>query len=185
MKLALHAIFMLALIGLTAPQFVACQREGVSAQSTPVALIELAPAAIGHAEQLLASYENVRARLAKDDAAGISDDVQRLETAATQAVSSAGASAAAQEKFRAVGTAAKALRGMNKTNADEVRKSFGELSRHVVALVASVPRLQQGRFVFSCPMAQGYQKWVQTKAQLDNPYMGTRMLACGSASDWS
>jgi membrane fusion protein, copper/silver efflux system len=33
-------------------------------------------------------------------------------------------------------------------------------------------------------MAEGFEKWVQTSEEISNPFMGKRMLACGSASTW-
>lgn len=158
---------------------VGCQQENVSAQPGAVSL---PVAAQGKVEQALASYDNVRARLAKDDISGIVTDTANLQRAADEAA--ALTSGAGQSMLKSLAAAARALKDINKSNADEVRKSFGEVSRHVVTLLRAVPTLQAGRFVLHCPMAQGYQKWVQTKAQVDNPYMGTRMLTCGSASDW-
>lgn len=167
---------------LAATSATGCQQEGVSAQSAATRFV-LSAAAQSKVEQVLASYENVRQKLAKDDLAGTAADLATLERAANEAVSLAPAQG--QPVLKAISEAAKALKDENKSNADQTRKAFGEVSRHVVALLVAVPSLQQGRFVFSCPMAQGYQKWVQTKAQLENPYMGTRMLTCGSPSDWS
>lgn len=162
-----------------------CQNEEASAQPAPKVLKDVTPAVLAQAEQVLASYENVRDRLAKDDLAGIVPDLEKLEAAAAQGATLATNSADAKNMLKAIGGASKSLREMDRSNADEARKSFGELSRHVVALLVAVPSLQAGRFVFQCPMAQGYGKWVQTTAQLANPYMGTHMLACGSSTDWS
>ncbi len=61
----------------------------------------------------------------------------------------------------------------------KARAAFGELSRAVVAVVAADPSLQPGRFLFQCPMAKGYQRWVQLEEKMANPYMGKRMLECG------
>ncbi len=48
------------------------------------------------------------------------------------------------------------------------------------------PSLRSGRFLFLCPMASGYKKWVQTTPTLNNPYWGKRMLTCGSQlTDWA
>lgn len=159
-----------------------CTEEGASAQPAAVRFT-LSAAAQGKVEQALASYENVRAKLAKDDIAGIVTDAGNLERAATEAA--AVSAPEGQALLKALSAASKQLKDMPKSNPDDVRKAFGEVSRHVVQLIVAVPALAQGRFVFSCPMAQGYAKWVQTKAQMENPYMGTRMLTCGSASDWS
>lgn len=59
------------------------------------------------------------------------------------------------------------------------RIAFGDLSRGVVAAATADSTLQPGRFLFECPMAQGYQRWVQLEAKMANPYMGLRMLECG------
>lgn len=155
-----------------------CQHDEASAQ-VAVVRFELSAAAAGKVEQALASYENIRAKLAKDDLA-IAEDATTLEASATAA--SALTSADGQAVLSALATAAKALKRMSTSDADALRKSFGEVSRHVVALITAVPALAQGRFVFSCPMAQGFEKWVQTKPQIDNPYMGKKMLTCGSAT---
>lgn len=158
-----------------------CQQDEVSAQASqaPTVRFELSAAAAGKVEQALASYENIRAKLAKDELA-VAEDAATLEASATAA--SALTSADGQAVLNALAAAAKALKGMPTSDADALRKSFGEVSRQVVALIAAVPALAQGRFAFSCPMAQGFQKWVQTKPQIDNPYMGKKMLTCGSAT---
>jgi hypothetical protein len=167
---------------LTALSGLGCGQDAASAQQGSVAVV-LSAEAQGKVDQALAAYENVRAKLAKDDVTGIVADAGNLERASNEAA--ALATGSGQSVLKALSAAAKALKDINKSDADEVRKSFGEVSRRVVALIAAVPSLQRGRFVFSCPMAQGYQKWVQTKSQVDNPYMGTHMLTCGSANDWS
>ena len=82
-----------------------------------------------------------------------------------------------------MGAAAKRLEAGG--GADDQRREFGALSRAVVTLLSEHEALAHGRYVFQCPMAQGYQKWVQTAEELENPYMGGRMLRCGSSSDWS
>jgi hypothetical protein len=33
-------------------------------------------------------------------------------------------------------------------------------------------------------MAEGYQKWVQVSSEMANPYMGKKMLKCGSEATW-
>ena len=76
------------------------------------------------------------------------------------------------------------LKAMSKSEANAVRKAFGEVSRPLVALLSASPQLRAGRHVFTCPMAQGYKKWIQTSDQISNPYMGTSMPMCGSGSDW-
>jgi Cu(I)/Ag(I) efflux system membrane fusion protein len=66
----------------------------------------------------------------------------------------------------------------------QARSAFGDLSRAFVQLLAAAPPLRQGRHIFECPMAEGYQKWVQVSSEMANPYMGKKMLKCGSEATW-
>ena len=59
------------------------------------------------------------------------------------------------------------------------------MSRHLLALLRAEDSLASGLHVFECPMADGYGRWVQPSADISNPYMGTRMPACGSESSLS
>ena len=65
------------------------------------------------------------------------------------------------------------------------RAAYQELSRSVVALMTLYPNLQVGKHIFSCPMVEGYTKWVQEEETMSNPYMGTVMLQCGTRASFS
>jgi hypothetical protein len=116
----------------------------------------------------------MRAKLAADDLAGAKAQATAIADAATKASADAGAASKGlldlAASARAVGSAA---------DIAAARLSFGELSKNVVALIVGTPGLRNGRHLFLCPMATGYQKWVQTSATLENPYWGKRMLTCG------
>jgi hypothetical protein len=131
---------------------------------------------------LFDSYERIRAALARDNSTPVASAAAELAAAAARSLPSA--SATLRPHIEGVQKEAEGL----KSNAGELsaaRTKFGELSRHVVALVRSDPALERGRFVFECPMASGYKKWVQTSDKIENPYMGQEMLACGAASSWA
>ena len=66
-----------------------------------------------------------------------------------------------------------------------LRLYFGAVSKAVVTLLVNTPNLQKGRHIFYCPMAKGYTKWVQNNTEIENPYMGQKMLKCGGKSKWS
>lgn len=125
-------------------------------------------------------YEALRAELAADGG-NVDATAAKLERSANAAATKAAGEV--KKELVALSAAAKDLAGAE--NLAVARKSFGEVSRHLVAVVAAAPELGDERFVFACPMAPGYKKWVQTKTKVENPYMGSKMLACGSASDWS
>lgn len=154
---------------------------------TPVAKAE-APVTASAAPKLAATpqgaldgYESLRALLAADRTEGLA------ETAAALASSSKGAAEVASTKSRphleALSRAAAALE-RKAGDLDRARAAFGEVSRHVVALLVAEPDLRKGLHVFECPMAEGYQKWVQRTTKLENPYMGKKMLECGADSEW-
>lgn len=147
-----------------------------SASSPPTA-----HSALTEKRAALASYERIRLSLAKDVIAKASADAAALERDA-RAV--AKADTARSEAWTSLADAAKALHGMSNEDADAVRNSFGKVSEHLVSALAEDNEAAKGLHVFECPMAQGYKKWVQSAAKIENPYMGTRMPSCGSASDW-
>ena len=125
------------------------------------------------------AYETLRAALAQDD-------LEKSKLAASAAAKAARASlpkAGTQKaNLEAMAQAADAIAAAPDLTAQ--RREFGELSRHLISLMVAVPSLQKSRFVFSCPMAKGYKKWVQVKKKMENPYMGQEMLECGSESEW-
>ena len=53
-----------------------------------------------------------------------------------------------------------------------------------MTMISENATMQEGRYAFECPMAKGYQKWVQTTPNLQNPYFGSEMLSCGVSIGW-
>jgi protein SCO1 len=143
--------------------------------ATPAPAGPLPERAAGPVRDSLASYEAMRARLAADDLVGAQSHAAAIADAATRASADAGA---ARHGLLDLAAAARAVGAAADIAA--ARLSFGDLSKNVVALMAGDPALREGRFLFLCPMASGYQKWVQTSPTLNNPYWGKRMLTCGN-----
>lgn len=134
-----------------------------------------APPAPSSATAILASYERVRAALAADDVNSVPASARELETAAR-------AAATTGEHYAGIADGANKLASAADLKA--ARAAFGEVSQHLVGLLASDKSLAKGQHVFECPMVSGYNKWVQPSESLENPYMGKRMLRCGGASSW-
>ena len=161
----------------------ACSKDGPAGKTTPsvadpVPMGEAsqptdAPSASGRA--VLAAYERARASLAADDLSGVPDAARELETSAKAA-----ATGSSGEHFSAIAAVAPKLAAA--TDLKAARASFGEISQHLVAVLAADKTLATGQHVFECPMAAGYKKWVQPSKDLENPYMGKRMLTCGGPS---
>lgn len=134
------------------------------------------------AEIALGHYEQIRAALAKDDASPLPETARSLARTASEAA--ANAPTATQPRFQELSTAAQELSAVPNSDMSALRLAFGEVSRAVVSLIVADETLASGRYIFRCPMAQGYKKWVQTSSELENPYMGSRMLHCGSETQW-
>ena len=144
------------------------------------------PAIPGAMGEVFDAYDRIQIALAKDTLESLPAVASALVDATTRAM--AGVFAAHKGPLSEVGTAAGKLRDTltaAEPQIDAVRLVFGDVSKALIALAGTDPTLQTGRFLFQCPMAPGYQRWVQTNAALRNPYFGKKMLECGEAvSTW-
>lgn len=69
------------------------------------------------------------------------------------------------------------------SNISQARNIFGDLSRHIIDYLKDYSESgDREPYIFSCPMAPGYGKWLQKDPEINNPYMGKAMLRCGSPS---
>lgn len=132
--------------------------------------------------EVLTSYERIRSLLAEDQVTEVSAAATALKNAARDAASKT--PAAHGEHVRAIAAAADTLAATPTTDEPALRRAFGEVSRSVVALIAADPKLAEGKHLFECPMTDGYKRWVQTSAEVSNPYMGKKMATCGTAVSW-
>lgn len=138
----------------------------------------LPEAALPSAREALTSYDAMRAAFAADDLAGAQARVGAIADAVTKAADRAGP---AKQALLDLANAARAVGSAKDIEAG--RAAFGDLSRLTVALATGTPQLRQGWHLFRCPMATGYQKWIQASPALNNPYWGKRMLTCGRELD--
>lgn len=132
--------------------------------------------------EILAAYEQSRALLADDQLDQVGQAATSLHQLAKDRAGQLPANV--QAHVQAIASAAEALARTGAKDGEALRRQFGEVSRPVVALLTAEPKLAEGRYLFECPMAEGFQKWVQTSEKIANPYMGKRMLACGSSVAW-
>lgn len=126
----------------------------------------------------LLAYEDLRSALASDAADGLAGPAKRLEAALRVTLEGEALDARIREAIDAAVAAAQEIQGAD--GLEDARKAFGTLSKQLVAVVATDERLAKGEHLFKCPMADGYAHWMQPTAQLSNPYMGQKMLTCGS-----
>jgi membrane fusion protein, copper/silver efflux system len=123
----------------------------------------------------LDAYDSLRLQLAHDDAAAAAKSAQKIADAAKAA--SDAATGATKQPLADVAAASAKLAGAGDIAAE--RAAFSDVSKGIVSLLVADPSLQTGRFLFHCPMAKGYQNWVQTTTKLENPFFGKAMSDCG------
>ena len=132
-------------------------------------------------ERLLTEYEHLKSQLAADRAVS----GEEFKNIAEAAHAAAGAyTGEAKGHTDQLASSAEAAAGKAGEGMAEARDAFGEISRHLIALISAEPELASGHHVFECPMAKGYPKWVQQSESVSNPYLGQEMATCGVASEW-
>lgn len=130
----------------------------------------------------LDEYETVRLALAADKTAGV--DGEALSRALREAAEVAEAE---NHNLSAVLDAgALSANALGKAGGDPagLRAIFSELSRSVVAVTAFDESFSGTRYLFECPMVDGFNQWLQPSPDIDNPYMGLAMPRCGSQISW-
>ncbi len=99
--------------------------------------------------------------------------------------------ASAREVDPKMAAAAKALVAAPADDIEKQRLAFGEVSRLIEVMLTNTPAAAAQYNMYECPMAKGFKRWAQpigsgqaasgTKSNsMANPYMGTKMLSCGS-----
>lgn len=154
---------------------------GTEAHAAPAAPARLSDDMVKRIRAVFAAYEEERAALATD----------RLDLAQSKARSLAAALRDAGDPadkglmncVQATGADADQLAAA--TTIENARGSFATISRLIVTLAASDPRLSKGLHLFTCPMTKGFNQWMQPAAAASNPYLGTSMPDCGTPTDWT
>ncbi len=120
---------------------------------------------------LIGAYLAVNTALVADQVAGpavdkLVDEAKRLAGVSQAAVATAAAKVA------------KAAAALKDKDIEAQRGLLAELSERVIELARNTPPPGQTLYVANCPMVEA--DWLQTEEKLSNPYMGSRMLRCGS-----
>jgi len=130
----------------------------------------------GPMADVMAAYAAAHDALFADKTDGVAAAAAKISEAAAKAAESADDAAKPHyaELAKAAGELAKAA------DVKAARVAYGEVSKHLVMIMDMNPDLAGAHHVFECPMAEGYKKWIQSNAELANPYMGTQMPKCGA-----
>ncbi|MET0793799.1 MAG: efflux RND transporter periplasmic adaptor subunit, partial [Polyangiaceae bacterium] len=153
--------------------------QGTSGMDAPV---EYPAAAFDALHSALDAYERVRAELARDSLQKLPEAAHSLAEAlraAASALPPANSSAAAAFKD----SAAHADTLETSKSLDDARHAFAALNPELLPALAADSRLVGDKHLFECPMFE-HARWMQAADTAANPYMGTKMPTCGTATSW-
>ncbi|MBW2465006.1 MAG: DUF3347 domain-containing protein [Deltaproteobacteria bacterium] len=132
---------------------------------------------VSGAAAMLRDYERIRGALAADDGGPVGRPARELASRARTLQSAAPAPTA--RLLGEIRNAGSRLARISAGDLPAMRRAFGSLSAALLALIEAHRSLGRGWHVFVCPMTEGEGRWLQPTAELENPYMGQRMLQCG------
>jgi hypothetical protein len=166
----------------------ACDRAEDGAE-TAASSVEIPRAAFDAVRAALDRYELARSLLALDAPESLAGVAEAATQLASDLRTAHGAWPASDVALVAeLDEAATASAGLGEhAAAGDVaasRVAFGEVSRHLLPVVAADARLRDGRFVFECPMTKTFPRWLQSSENVSNPYMGAGMASCGARAAW-
>ena len=143
---------------------------------------EYPPAVVDALRSAMDAYERIRSELSKDSIQKLPEASHSLAEAlraAAAAVPPASSTAAAA--FKDAASHADTLE-MSKS-LDDARHAFAAVNRELLPALAADSRLVGEKHLFECPMFE-HARWMQAADTTANPYMGTKMPTCGTASSW-
>jgi hypothetical protein len=138
--------------------------------------------AFSETQKMLTSYEKVRALLASDSIVGLEKHCDEIIATTKQAEFAAPDNL--KPRYTVISDRAKELKKATQADMDGARQDFGYLSKVVIELLQEEPSLQKNVYLFECPMAQDYKYWIQNQQKINNPYMGSQMLECGTTASF-
>ena len=158
---------------------------GTGAGHDPSAMgesVEYPPSVVDALHSGMDAYERVRSELAKDsiqklpEAAHSLAEALRAAAAATPPARSSAASA-----FKDAASHADTLE--TSKSLDDARHAFAAVNLELLPALAADSRLVGEKHLFECPMFE-HARWMQAADTAANPYMGSKMPTCGTASSW-
>ncbi len=135
-------------------------------------------------DAVLTHYEAIHKALASDSLAGVAEQARVIRDTVDEAAPAftpdrAGVAAAQGARIRALlpKVEGAAARLATATTLEQAREAFGELSRLMAGWLERVSGHDKLNVVY-CPMVK--KPWLQQAGQIANPYLGSKMLRCGT-----
>jgi membrane fusion protein, copper/silver efflux system len=145
--------------------------------------IRLSDETVEELKSALGAYEQIRLLLVNDTIEGLAAHAAHL-AASLRAARELGPPAGSPLAIHIeLATASADALGLSET-IEVARRHYQDVNEHLIPVVGSISRVREGWHVFSCPMVEGFNQWMQPSEGIENPYMGQSMLTCGSSEIW-
>jgi len=135
-------------------------------------------------QSVLGAYGRIHESLVKDQADGVAVQVVALRGAIRQLISST-PELMKDEGFRnALAKLRRTAESFDARNLEDARAQFGFFSADLIAFLRVYPALvDHPIYTITCPMwKESPAQWVQTTAQVKNPFLGKQRPDCGQVS---
>ena len=155
-----------------------CQEGAEQAERSAEPAVETTETDQAQVDAMVQSYLSLRQLLANDQLDGVPEELAEIGRAAQPLADSSDA----QVRELARGIAERAA--AQPDDLEKARETFGTVSAALIDLVKVVPPSEavgEKLYVAFCPMAKA--SWLQATDELDNPYMGQKMLKCGEVRE--
>jgi Cu(I)/Ag(I) efflux system membrane fusion protein len=132
-------------------------------------------------QAILGAYDRIHESLTKDQIDGVAGQAVALRGSIRQLISST-PELMKQESFRnAVTKLRRTAEGFDARNLEDGRAQFGFFSADLIAFLKLYPALiDHSLYTITCPMwKESPAQWLQTTAQVKNPFLGKQMPDCG------
>jgi hypothetical protein len=151
------------------------------AQSQPTPLGQNAAPAF---RSVLAAYDRIHESLAKDQIDGVPAQAVSLRASIRELISSTAELMKGEDYRSSLTKLRRTAEGFDARNLEDARAQFGFFSADLIAFLKGYPALvERPIYTITCPMwKESPAQWVQTTAQVKNPFLGKQMPDCGQVS---
>jgi hypothetical protein len=135
-------------------------------------------------QSVLGAYDRIHESLVKDQIDGVAAQAVSLRASIRQLIS-ATPELMKEEGYRnALAKLRRTAEGFDARNLEDARAQFGFFSADLIAFLKVYPALADHPiYTITCPMwKESPAQWVQTTAQVKNPFLGKQMPDCGQVS---
>src|SRR5215469_1443210 len=135
-------------------------------------------------ESILGAYDRIHESLAKDQLDGVAAQAVVLRGAIRKFISQSPELMKEEEYRNALTKLRRTAESFDAHNLEDARTQFGYFSADLIVFLKAYPALvDHPIYTITCPMwKESPAQWVQTTAQVKNPFFGKQMPACGQVS---